>query len=134
MFTKVLTRTFVGALTVLLITAVNVQVGNFMATSQGADIRLEWSVANESGVKSFDIYKKLRSEQHYNHISSVNPMGQKAYVYLDDDSFKNNESLQDIYYKLSIKSAQGNTNYYSSVQQGPTVIERTWASIKSMFK
>jgi hypothetical protein len=134
MLTKVLTRALGGALVIVFATAVNVQVGKFMATYQGVDIRLQWAVADEGGVNSYDLYKKFGEEQSFSKIASVNPAGQRSYIFLDDALFKKENQFQDIHYKLTIKSAQGNTDYFSSVQQSPTAIERTWRSIRSMFK
>ena len=55
----------------LMITAFQVQVSSFQAVYQGADIRLEWKVSEESEVTSYEISRKKETDGNYSKLADV---------------------------------------------------------------
>jgi len=108
----------------------------FQAIPEGSEIRLDWEVDNESGVSRFEIFRKMEGEASYARISTVSPNGMRRYSYMDSDMFRNETSQpqKTIFYKLSIVSAGAETAHYASVSYNPSAVQRSWGSIKSMFR
>jgi hypothetical protein len=107
---------------------------SFITAYQGADIRLDWRVPEESEVIGYDIFRKKADETTFTKINSVAVNNSGTYTFLDDNLYKTSDGAQSIAYRLTIKTNQSSYNLYSSIQHSPTAVQRSWGSIKSMFK
>jgi len=111
----------------------NITIKSFFASYQGVDIRLDWELNDETGINSFDLYRKIDNAAEKK-IYTLNPTGALAYYFIDDNIYKSNDNTQTIVYKLIARSGQGNNIASTSIQHNPTAVQRSWGSIKSMFK
>ncbi len=103
-----------------------------IVTSEGADVFIEWELTNEDSLHTFEIYRKFDDESAYTLVHSADPDGSMTYQFLDDDIFKNSSRV--ISYELRIISKEETFTEERSLLHSPTSIQRTWGSIKSMFK
>ena len=112
---------------------VNVTIKSFTASYQGVDIRLDWEINDNTGVGSFDLYRKI-DDKPEKKIVIINSTGSSAYFFIDDNIYKNNDNPQTIVYRLVARSSQADDIAITSIQHNPTAVQRSWGSIKSMFK
>ncbi len=111
-----------------------VQVSSFLATYQGADIRLEWKISDESGVSSYEISRKKDSDAAYGRLSEIPASNQGTYVWVDDNLYKDGDAMENISYRLTANTSAGPKYFYTNIQHSPTAVQRSWGSIKSMFR
>lgn len=123
---------FVGIL--LFISAFQVQVSSFTATYQGSDIRLEWKVSEEAEVLNYEISRKKDSDPSYSKLTDVPQSGTGSYFWVDDNLYKDGEAIENISYRLAAQTNAGPKFFYTQIQHSPTAIQRSWGSIKSMFR
>ena len=105
----------------------------FQAVSDNNDIRVTWEVASESGVQSYDLYRRTDTETAFSRLTTVAPGGQARYQYLDTDAYQNAQSSGTFTYRLTVRTPTGEQNYTSTLGQTPSAMQRSWGSIKSMF-
>lgn len=106
----------------------------FNINSDGADVLLEWEVQEETVIERFELYRKFNDEGTFIAISTITTNGTGAYQFLDDDIFKN--LSRTIFYELHV-IIQGKTEpviVTNSLLHSPTSVQRTWGSIKAMFR
>ncbi len=144
---KVTVKTFV----ILLLPAVFIigtafamaaEVSRFVAAFAGTDVRLEWQVEDESNIAAFEVWRKKADESSYTRINIVNTNGSGSYYLLDDGLYKNAATAEKpaqanaLSYRLALKLQNGTTgqSYFVTVSQGPSAVQRSWGSIKAMFK
>lgn len=118
----------------LILSAFQVQLSSFQAVYQGADIQLEWRVANEAEVTSYEIARKKESDASYARLAEVPQANMGTYTWIDDNLYKDGEGMESISYRLSANTAAGPKFFYTSIQHSPTAVQRSWGSIKSMFR
>jgi len=116
------------------ITAFQVQVSSFQAVYQGADIRLEWKVAEESEVTVYEISRKKETDAGYTKLTDVAQTSVGSYLWVDDNLYKDGEGLENISYRLAAITGSGPKYFYANIQHSPTAVQRSWGSIKSMFR
>jgi hypothetical protein len=104
----------------------------FTVSSDGSDVVLEWEVQDEAAVQEFRIFRRMNDEPTGAHVVTVKPNGLRSYQHLDDGIFKDNGQV--ISYELQIVTAQRTDTYQASLSHNPTSIQRTWGSIKAMFR
>lgn len=118
----------------LILTAFQVQVSSFQAVYQGSDIRLEWRVSDEAEVSQYEIYRKKESDANYTKLTDVAQTGSGTYSWVDDNLYKNGDGVENISYRLSAVTSNGPKFFYANIQHSPTAVQRSWGSIKSMFR
>ncbi|HRH34283.1 MAG TPA: hypothetical protein PKY12_04460 [Catalimonadaceae bacterium] len=118
----------------LVITGFQVQLSSFLAVYQGADIRLDWKVSNESEVLNYEIFRKKDSDASYSRLAEVAQTNQGTYTWVDDHLYKDGEGLENISYRLAANTSAGPRYFYTNIQHSPTAVQRSWGSIKSMFR
>ncbi len=105
----------------------------FTITSDGADILIEWEIKDETNLTEFQLYRKLNDEPTLTFVTNVLPNGSLKYQFLDDGIFKNNGRI--IQYELHVFIGNQVHKFTSiPLAHTPTSIQRTWGSIKSMFR
>ena len=123
-----------GLALLLLTTSLQVQVNSFQAVYQGADIRLEWKVAEESEVISYEISRKKETDGAYSKLTDISQSAAGTYVWVDDNLYKDGEGIENISYRLAANTSAGPKFFYANIQHSPTAVQRSWGSIKSMFR
>lgn len=98
----------------------------------GAQILLEWELQSESTVKEFRVFRRFNDEPSLAHLITMPVKGIMKYNYLDDDMFKTRGRV--VHYELHIVTNKKTYKYFASQSHNPTSIQRTWGSIKSMFR
>ncbi|SFB75367.1 hypothetical protein SAMN05421780_101283 [Flexibacter flexilis DSM 6793] len=116
------------------LTAFDISQSYFSASYQGADVKLDWQIADEGGVSSYEVYRKKASETAYQKLTTVSINGSGNYTFLDDNLYKTDDQAQTISYKLVIHTNSSAYNLFANIQHSPTAVQRSWGSIKSMFK
>src|SRR6476620_5459837 len=77
-----------------------VSLNYFRAGFEGTDVKVEWEVASENTVTSFDVYRKLNSETAFRRINEVQVAGTRRYAFLDTDLRNQTNRTGTITYKL----------------------------------
>jgi hypothetical protein len=111
----------------------------FQATLEGTSVRVEWEVLNESGLNGFDLYRKGATDANFSRISVINPTGQRRYQYLDANLYRGTAGTSGTAtgpytYRLMVRSGSGDQSYTTVLSQTPSAVQRSWGSIKSMFR
>ncbi len=115
----------------------------FQATYDNSAIRVAWEVANETGVQSYELHRKANTEPAFARLTNVAPTGQTRYQYLDTDVYRapvdptvttGAQAGGPYTYRLTVHTTTGDQVYTSSLGQTPSAVQRSWGSIKSMFR
>ena len=106
----------------------------FRCNVEGTEALLEWEVSTENDLVRFDLYRKLDAEPGYNKQVSITPNGLRRYTYTDDHLFRTTPNANGIFYKLVVVSTREETAYFLSAVHNPSAVQRSWGSIKSMFR
>lgn len=93
---------------------------------------MKWEINDEHQISSYNLYRKYGEQGSFDHISLVKANGTGSYVYLDNDIFKNQSNL--ITYELRVVKNGRTYRFQSTLSHNPTAVQRTWGSIKSMFR
>ncbi|MBC6990733.1 MULTISPECIES: hypothetical protein [Hymenobacter] len=96
----------------------------------GNNVQLEWQVAGEPVVQAYDLYRKTNHESGYIRLASVAPTGQQHYRYLDVGP----TIASPVAYRLVVRSVPLDRSYTSVLAKAPRAVQRSWASIKLIFK
>lgn len=117
------------------VSAQDASIQRFMANATGTDVLLQWECKSTGApVTEFRILRKVNQEQTFTQISTLSfQTGKANYEFWDRTIFK--ETPKWIQYRLVVVrngNASGNVDTYITVN--PTSAQRTWGSIKSMFK
>lgn len=109
-----------------------VLLNSFNLTNSGSDILLQWELQDEANVTEYRIFRKFQDEPTFTFVGAVPSNGGRSYQYLDDDIFKTTSRV--IQYELQVVKDNQIFRFTTSLSHNPTSIQRTWGSIKSMFK
>ncbi len=125
---------FIAAAMVLVFTSFQFQVNSFLAVYQGSDIRLEWKVADETELLNYEISRKKESDASYSKLTEISKGSGGNYIWIDDNLYKDGDGIENISYRLTANTGSGPKYFYANIQHSPTAIQRSWGSIKSMFR
>lgn len=112
--------------------AQNLTLNYFHASPDGSDVIVAWEVPTESGITDFRLSRKMNDETQYAILSNVGPTGALTYTYQDYTVFK--DEAKTISYKLQVYQNGAVFTYYTDITHNPTSVQRTWGSIKAMFR
>lgn len=112
--------------------AQNITLNYFNASPDGSDVLVAFEVPHENGVTNFKLYRKIDNEPTWTFLDHVPPTGAKIYQYLDYTIFK--DESKNVTYKLLVYQNGSVFTYYTNIVHSPTSVQRTWGSIKAMFK
>ena len=104
----------------------------FTAVPSGVDVLVGWEVPDESGITRMQISRKIDSETEFKSLAELLPNGNKTYQYLDYSLFKDTPRV--VTYRLQVFRSGMVFSYYTTVLHNPTSVQRTWGSIKAMFR
>ena len=116
----------------------------FTAVYDGSNVRVEWEVSSEADVTGFELARKGAADPAFQLVSSVVPTGQRRYQYLDTNVYRpaagspgtSNGALSGgpFTYRLIVRSPSGDQNYSTLLAGTPSAVQRSWGTIKSMFR
>jgi hypothetical protein len=115
----------------------------FTAVYDGANVRVNWEVSSETDVTGFDLYRKAASASSFSLVSNVVPTGQRRYQYIDLDAYRptggtmpaNPSAISGPFtYRLTMRSSHGDQTYTTVLAGTPSAVQRSWGTIKSMFR
>lgn len=118
-----------------LVKAQDPTIQRFMAVATGTDVLLTWEVKLPvSGTTEYRIFRKINQEQNFTQLATQSYQNGKAlYEFWDRTIFK--DTPKWIQYRLMVVRANGSTATLDTyITVNPTSAQRTWGSIKSMFK
>lgn len=106
----------------------------FTATYTGSNIRLDWKLSQKTQ-STFEVYRKRSEESTYMKLADVDYNGSESYTFVDDNLYRTQGVAQVAFsYKLVVHQGGQLQNYLVSVEHGPTAVQRSWGSIKMMFR
>ena len=105
---------------------------DFKVAIQGGGIQLDWELQNETGVSEFRIYRKAGSQTDFEYVSTQYANGTLRYSYFDKEVFKNDNLI--ITYQLRVIKNGVPSLFHATLSQNTTSVQRTWGSIKGMFR
>lgn len=117
----------------------------FSASYDGANVRVDWEVNSETDITSFELTRKAASESSYTQVSSVVPTGQRRYQYVDTNVYRTTGGISPstptatlgggpFTYRLTVHSTSGDQSYLTVLAGTPSAVQRSWGTIKSMFR
>jgi len=115
----------------------------FTAVYEGTNVRVDWEVNNEVDVTGFDLARKGASEASFTAVTSVIPTGQRRYQFTDVNVYRTiaggtgspTASLGGPFtYRLTVRSSTGDLSYLTVLAGTPSAVQRSWGTIKSMFR
>jgi hypothetical protein len=115
----------------------------FTAVYDGTTVRVEWEVNSETDVSGFDLARKAASETSFTLVSSVVPTGQRHYQYLDANVYRTTgggttttpaNASGPFTYRLTVRGPNGDQSYLTVLAGTPSAVQRSWGTIKSMFR
>lgn len=110
-------------------------VTSFTGAFEGIDARLNWELSAETGVQRFEVWRQSAADPALQRVATVQPTGALRYTLLDQNLYKNNDvTLGAFTYKLTCFTTSGDFNYSLTLSQTPSAVQRSWGSIKSMFR
>jgi hypothetical protein len=112
--------------------AQNLTLNYFHASPDGADVIVAFEVPSEAGITDFKLWRKVGDESNYTFLQSIAPTGSLRYQYNDYTIFK--DEAKTVSYKLQVFQNGAVFTYYTDITHNPTSVQRTWGSIKAMFR
>ena len=112
----------------------------FTTAYDGANVRVEWEVNTETDVAGFELARKAAAESSYTALSSVAATGQRRYQFLDTNVYRPTASGAGplvggpFTYRLTVRSPSGDQSYLIVLAGTPSAVQRSWVTIKSMFR
>ena len=124
--------------------AVAATLTRYTAVYDGPNVRVEWEVNTEADVSGFELARKAGTETSYTAVTSVAPTGQRRYQYLDTNVYRTGPgsgtpappaaASGPFTYRLTVRSPNGDQSYLTILAGTPSAVQRSWGTIKSMFR
>ena len=109
-------------------------------TSEPDGILIQWSTSEESGIKDFAVEKASQVNDKFFEIGTVTPQGAGAiYQYTDKQIYKTSSSSVFVY-RIRADGDDNSVTYSNTITVSyefsglSGVAQRTWGSIKAMFR
>ena len=110
----------------------------FTAAYSGTVVRVEWEVSNEVDVTGFELARRSATETSYSVVSTAAATGQRRYLYLDTNVYRATTTVGTLggpyTYRLTVRSPAGDQSYLTVLAGTPSAVQRSWGTIKSMFR
>jgi hypothetical protein len=124
------------------VAAVAASLSLFTAAYDSARVRIDWEVSTETDVTSFDLARKTSTETSYSALTNVTPNGQRRYTYYDANVFRMAPGSAPtpaqgggpVTYRLTIHGPGGDQSFLTVLAGTPSSVQRSWGTIKSMFR
>lgn len=110
----------------------------FTAAYSGTVVKVEWEVSNEVDVTGFELARKAATESSYTAVTTTAATGQRRYSYLDANVYRGTGTAGTLggpyTYRLTVRSPAGDQSYLTVLAGTPSAVQRSWGTIKSMFR
>ena len=116
----------------------------FTAVYTGSTVQVDWEVNTETDVTGFELSRKAATETSFTSINTTATNGQRHYQYLDANLYRLSGSGSTTptaaagngpyTYRLTVRSTTGDQSYLTVVAGTPSAVQRSWGTIKSMFR
>ncbi|MBF9141406.1 hypothetical protein [Hymenobacter properus] len=124
------------------VAAVAASLSLFTASYDSARVRIDWEVNTEADVTSFDLARKTSTETSYSALTNVTPNGQRRYTFYDANVFRTASGGAPtpalgggpVTYRLTIHGPGGDQSFLTVLAGTPSSVQRSWGTIKSMFR
>lgn len=110
----------------------NASLSYFRAEPSAGDVKLVWEMNSENGVNAYEIHRKASTEANFRKLGTVPANGSRRYEFTDPDLYKT--AGITLHYKLVIDGTPADQSFQTTFVQMPSAVERSWGSIKSMFR
>lgn len=104
----------------------------FNAAPEGSDVLVAFQLPSEDGVTNIKVWRKIDQESQFTFLDHIAPTGALEYRYLDYTIFK--DEPRTITYRLQVYRNGAVYSYHTTILHNPTSVQRTWGSIKAMFR
>ena len=116
----------------------------FTAAYDGTNVRVNWEVNSEVDVSSFELSRKASNETSYTAVTTVMPTGQRRYQFTDINVYRALPGTNTVptpaagsgphTYRLLVRGPNGDQAYLTILIGTPSAVQRSWGTIKSMFR
>jgi hypothetical protein len=110
----------------------------FTAAYSGTVVKVEWEVDAEAGLTGFELARKSATDNTYSTVSTTAATGQRRYLYLDTNVYRGTGTTGTLggpyTYRLTLRSPAGDQSYLTVLAGTPSAVQRSWGTIKSMFR
>ena len=110
----------------------------FTAAYSGTVVRVEWEVSNEVDVTGFELARKSATDATYSMVSTTAATGQRRYLFLDTNVYRGTATTGttggSYTYRLTVRGPNGDQSYLTPLAGTPSAVQRSWGTIKSMFR
>ena len=108
----------------------------FAAAYSGTVVKVDWEVSNEVDVTGFELARKSATETSYTMVSTTAATGQRRYLYIDTNVYRGTATTAGgpYTYRLTVRSPTGDQSYLTVLAGTPSAVQRSWGTIKSMFR
>ena len=117
----------------------------FTAIYDGTNVRVAWEVSTETDVTGFELSRKASNETSYTAVATVAATGQRRYQYTDVNVYRVVPGSTSTTptpaagsgphtYRLLVRGPNGDQAYLTVLSGTPSAVQRSWGTIKSMFR
>jgi hypothetical protein len=108
----------------------------FLATYDGTAVHVAWAVTTETDITSFELSRKLPDTTDFEPIATLLPTGQRQYTFADTCLQAGRSGLLQgpVAYRLTLRGPGPDQAYTTTVAGTVSVMQRSWGTVKSMFR
>ncbi|QJX46004.1 hypothetical protein HMJ29_03250 [Hymenobacter taeanensis] len=131
-----MSRQFIACLVLLsggVLLAYGATITSFQATYNDTHVVVEWEANHDGDVQEYTLFRKANNEPSFSKLTSLEPSNQRTYQYVDQNSY-HGLGGGPFTYRLQLRTAAGQQSFYTVLNQTPSAVERSWSSIKLMFR
>jgi hypothetical protein len=114
----------------------------FTAAYSGTIVRVDWEVNTETDVTGFELARKGATETSYTIVNTAAATGMRHYQYLDANVYRTTGGTAPApsagngpyTYRLTVRGPGTDQSYLTVLAGTPSAVQRSWGTIKSMFR
>ncbi len=108
----------------------------FMASYDGTAVRVQWEVATETDITSFELSRRKPNDLDFEALATLLPTGQRHYEFADTCLVEGRSGLLQgpVAYRLTLRGPGPDQTYTTTEAGTVSMVERSWGTIKSMFR
>jgi hypothetical protein len=114
----------------------------FTAAYSGTIVRIDWEVNTETDVTGFELARKGATETSYTVVNTTPATGMRHYQYLDANVYRTTGGTVPApsagngpyTYRLTVRGPGADQSYLTVLAGTPSAVQRSWGTIKSMFR
>ncbi len=116
----------------------------FSAIYIGSTVQVNWEVNSEADVTGFELARKAMTETSFTTVHTMATNGQRRYQYVDANVYRLSgpgtttpapaAASGPYTYRLTLRGPNGEQSFTTVVTGTPSAVQRSWGTIKSMFR